>query len=161
MKFKELKMNSKTSLKKNYVNAVLICITGLILLSLYSISGYIISSGVESLSNLFEYGVFLPNTYYNALKEYEQNKTLDTEDIIEIERLESQKTLAEKYRVTDGFFKPLLDFLDNEWQILYDNIASMARNILPRKYCHYNRNCLYNNVFSLSVFPCKPFKSWL
>jgi len=131
MNFKELKKNSKISLKKNYVNTILICITGLMLLSLYSITGYTISSGMESLTNLFEYGVFLPNTYYEALKEYEQDKTLNPDDILEIEKLEEQKTLAEKYRVTDGIFKPLLDFLDNEWQILYDNIVNIARNILP------------------------------
>ena len=71
MNFKELKRNSKISLKKNYVNTVLICITGLMLLSLYSITGSIVSGGIESLSNFFEYGIFLPNTAYQMLKEYE------------------------------------------------------------------------------------------
>ena len=132
LNFKELKKNSKISLKKNYINTVLICITGMILLSLYSITGSTISGAIESFSNLFEYGTFLPNTYYEALKEYEENKDIGTEDIRKIEEEEAKKTLAEKYRVTDGIFKPLLDFLDNEWQILYDNIAKIARNILPR-----------------------------
>lgn len=132
MNFKELKKNSKTSLKKNYFNTVLICITGLMLLSLYSITAFTISNGIECFSNLFEYGVFLPNTYYEAYKDYEEDKIIDTETFFKIEQLEEQKTLAEKYRVTDGLFKPLLDFLDNEWQILYDNIAAIARNILPR-----------------------------
>lgn len=132
MKFKELKENSKISLKKNYTNTVLICITGLMLLSLYSITGTTLSTTLESFSNLFEYGVFLPNTYYAVLKEYEETKELNPDNIIKIEELENKKTLAERYRVTDGFFKPLLDFLDNEWQILYDNIANIARNILPR-----------------------------
>lgn len=132
MNFKELKKNSRVSLKKNYINTVLICITGMILLSLYSITASTISSALESFSNLFEYGTFLPNTYYEALKEYKENKNLENEDIIKIEENEEKKSLAEKYRVTDGIFKPLLDFLDNEWQILYDNIATIVRNILPR-----------------------------
>lgn len=132
MNFKELKKKSKISLKKNYFNTVLICITGMILLSLYSITASTISGAIESFSNLFEYGTFLPNTYYEVLKEYEENKNIETEDIIKIEEFEERKSLAEKYRVTDGFFKPLLDFLDNEWQILYDNIAKITRNILPR-----------------------------
>lgn len=134
MNFKVLKKNSKTSLKKNYTNTVLICISGLILLSLYSITSSIISNAVESFSNLFDYGVFLPNTYYELLKEYEETKKIETDVFLEIEKAESQKTLAEKYRVTDGFFKPILDFIDNEWQILYDNIANIIRNIIPRQY---------------------------
>ena len=138
MNFSELKKNSKTSLKKNYINTVLICITGMILLSLYSITGFTISNGIESFSNFFEYGIFLPNTYYEAFKDYEDDKKIDIDTFNKIEELENQKTLAEKYRVTDGFFKPILDFLDNEWQILYDNIANIARNIIPRKfYYHY------------------------
>ena len=137
MNFKELKRNSKISLKKNYVNTVLICITGLMLLSLYSITGSIVSGGVESLSNFFEYGIFLPNTAYQMLKEYEDTKQIETDTYFELEEIEEQKSLAEKYRVTDGLFKPLLDFIDNEWQILYDNIAAIARNIIPRKFCNY------------------------
>lgn len=103
------------------------------LLSLYSITESVISNGLESFSNFFEYGTFLPNTFYQALQEYEKDSQFEAEDLIEIERLENEKTLAQKYRVTDGFFKPLLDFLDNEWQILYDNVANIARNILPRQ----------------------------
>ena len=132
MNFKDLKKNAKISLKKNYANTVLICITGLMLLSLYSITGSTISNAIESFSNLFDYGVFLPNTGYQLLIEYQENKKIETEDIIKIEELENQKTLAEKYRVTDGFFKPILDFIDNEWQILYDNTTAIIRNIMPR-----------------------------
>lgn len=131
MNFRELKQNSKNSLKKNYIVTVLIAITGLIFLSLYSTTSSTIENGIESFSNLFEYGVFLPNTGYELLKDYEENKTIETNDLIEINETEEQKTLAEKYRVTDGLFKPLLDFLDNEWQFLYDNIAKIARNIIP------------------------------
>lgn len=132
MNFKELKKNSKASLKKNYIITVLICITGLILLSLYSITSSVISNGLESISNLLEYGTFLPNTYYQALQEYNETKQFEKSDLIEIEKIENEKTLAQKYRVTDGIFKPLLDFMDNEWQILYDNIANIVRNIHPR-----------------------------
>lgn len=137
MNFKEIKSNAKISLKKNYTVTVLICITGLLLLSLYSITGSIISNAVESFSNLFEYGIFLPNTGYELLKEYEKDKDIQAEDFLEIEKIENQKTLSEKYRVTDGFFKPILDFIDNEWQILYDNIVALVRNIVPRKHCYY------------------------
>ena len=107
------------------------------LLSLYSITGSIVSGGIESLSNFFEYGIFLPNTAYQMLKEYEDTKQIETDTYFELEEIEEQKSLAEKYRVTDGIFKPLLDFIDNEWQILYDNIAAIARNIIPRKFCNY------------------------
>lgn len=132
MNFQELKQNSKKSLKKNYVITVFITITGLIFLSLYSITSSTITKGIESFSNLFEYGVFLPNTGYAILEDYQKDKEINPEDFIEINEVENQKTLAEKYNVTDGFFKPLLDFLDNEWQFLYDNIAKITRNILPR-----------------------------
>ena len=137
MNFKELKKDSKISLKKNHINTVLICVTGMILLSLYSITANTISGALESFSNLFEYGTFLTNTYYEAWQEYKENNKIENEDIIKIEENEEKKSLAEKYRVTDGIFKTLLDFLDNEWQILYDNIASIARNILPRQYHYY------------------------
>lgn len=132
MNFKDLKKNSKLSLKKNYVNTVMICITGLMLLSLYSITASVISGGIECFSNLFEHGIFLPNTLHEALRNYEKDNDFDTDELYKIEEIENQKSLAEKYKVTDGIFKPLLDFLDNEWQILYDNIAAIARNILPR-----------------------------
>ena len=132
MNFKDLKRNYKISLKKKYVNTVLICINGLIFLSLYSITGSVITGGIECFSNFFEDGVFLPNTLHEILKDYERDKQFNTDDLYKIEELENQKTLAEKYRVTDGIFKPLLDFLDNEWQILYDNIANITRNIIPR-----------------------------
>lgn len=138
------------------MNTVLICITGMILLSLYSITANTISRAIESFSNLFEYGAFLPNTYYKALKEYEENKNIQIGDIAEFEKQEEKKSLAEKYRVTDGIFKPLLDFLDNEWQFLYDNIAAIVRNIFPRHYHKYHFNY---NVFHISTFPCKPSES--
>ena len=133
LNFRELKRNSKKSLKKNYIITVLITITGLIFLSLYSITSSTISNGIESFSNLFEYGIFLPNTGYEIYKEYKQKQEIEKDDLLEITEIEQQKTLAEKYRVTDGLFKPLLDFLDNEWQFLYDNIAKIARNIIPRQ----------------------------
>jgi len=161
LNFRELKQNSKKSLKKNYVITVLITITGLIFLSLYSITNSTISLGIESFSNFFEYGVFLPNTGYELLKNYQEDQNIQTDDFIEISKIEEQKTLAEKYRVTDGIFKPLLDFLDNEWQFLYDNIANIARNIVPRQYYYqyqyyfYWCNILIPNLFSQSV------KSWL
>lgn len=131
MNFQELKQNSKNSLKRNYIITVLIAVTGLIFLSLYSITSSTITNGIESFSNLFEYGVFLPNTIYELSKNYQEDKTIETDDFLEINEIEAQKTLAEKYHVTDGLFKPLLDFLDNEWQFLYDNIAKIARNIIP------------------------------
>lgn len=131
MKFQELKQHSRTSLKKNYIMTVSVAVTGLIFLSLFSITNSIISNAFECLSNFFDYGVFLPNTAYEILKDYEEDQQIQTDDVIKIEELEQQKTLAEKYRVTDGFFKPLLDFLDKEWQFLYDNIANMIRNIFP------------------------------
>lgn len=152
MNFKNLKKNSKISLKKNYVNTILICITGLIFLSLYSITGSVITSGIECFSNFFENGIFLPNTFYEILKDYEQDNQFNADDLYKIEEIENQKSLAEKYKVTDGIFKPLLDFLDNEWQILYDNIANIVRNIIPRKYSHYNKYYIYNHVFTLSIF---------
>lgn len=137
LKFKELKKNSKKSLKKNYIITVLVAITGIFLLSMYSITSSVISYGIESLSNLFNYGVFLPNTYYDWLKEYEKTNDIESIDVEELEQKEQERTLAERYRVTDGLFKPILDFVDNEWQFLYDNIANMFRKVLPQDYRKY------------------------
>lgn len=137
LNFKELKKNSKKSLKKNYIITVLVAITGIFLLSMYSITSSVISYGIESLSNLFNYGVFLPNTYYDWLKEYEKTNDIESIDVEELEQKEQERTLAERYRVTDGLFKPILDFVDNEWQFLYDNIANMFRKVLPQDYRKY------------------------
>ena len=158
MNFKELKQNSKNSLKKNYIVTVLIAITGLIFLSLYSTTSSTIENGIESFSNLFEYGVFLPNTGYELWKDYEENKTIETDDLIEINKTEEQKTLAEKYRVTDGIFKPLLDFLDNEWQFLYDNIAKMARNIIPGNFVISTSIISIIVTFLYQIFLANPLK---
>ena len=132
LKFAELKQNSKKSLKSNYVTTVLIAITGLIFLSLYSITGSVIAKGVESFSNLFQYGIWIPNAGYAILENYKNDNNINSDELSEINEQEDSKTLAEKYRVTDGIFKPILDFIDNEWQFLYDNIAKMSRNIIPR-----------------------------
>lgn len=158
MNFRELKQNSKKSLKKNYIITVLITITGLIFLSLYSITSSTINLGIESFSNLFEYGVFLPNTGYEILKDYEENKDIGKEELIEINKKEEEKTLAEKYRVTDGLFKPLLDFLDNEWQFLYDNITNIARNIIPGSIVVSTSIVSIGVTFIYQIFLANPLK---
>ncbi len=161
MKFKGIKERARVSLKKNYIITVLICVTGMITLSLYSATNSIISKGIESFSNLFTYGVFLPNREYFLFKEYQEKQQIELEDIEKIEKEENEKSLSEKYRVTDGFFKPLLDFLDHEWQPLYDNITNIARAISPQYYVIVTGVVSIRHVLCVSIFFSQSIKSGL
>ncbi len=157
-KFKQLKKNSKHSLKKNYVISVLVAIVGLLFLSLYSSTAGALIIGFERVQNFFDSGYFATDSeiyfYRSGLEgkevNYDEVFKLTDEELTEQgyneyaikyirsidPNIEDKRTYVERFKVRDGFVKPLLAFASSDTKILFSNIEDGTLSIINEG--HFN-----------------------
>ena len=152
LKFKELKKNSKNSLKKNYVITILVSIIGLIFLSLYGTTNSALIDGFECVQNYYDNGHFDTNRgidyiesgLYKKTVNYNELYNLTDEELAEKgfneaairyihslnPNVEDKQTLSERLKVRDGFIKPILNFASSDIKVLFKNIENMSLDLV-------------------------------
>ena len=150
--FKDIKKNSKYSLKKNYALTVIMCIIGLLFLSLYGLTNRAILIGVECTQNFFDNGHFMTDATINYIASdlYKQANDFDSlfdlsndeltnqgynqaaiNFIRSLDPYSSNKTsLVQRLKVKDGFVKPILSFVSSDFKIIFQNIEDIFASII-------------------------------
>ncbi len=151
-KFKDIKKNSKISLKKNYILSVLAAMIGLFFLSLYSTTKSSLIVGFERVQNYYDSGVFATDSeiyYYKSGLEkmnvdYEKafnstDEELEAQGFNEYAikyirsldpNVEDKRTYVERFKVRDGFIKPLLSLASSDFNVIFENIENGILSIL-------------------------------
>ena len=150
MRFKQLKLNSIESLKRNYVLTIIMCLIGLIFLSLHRISSGSLANGIECFQNYFDNGHFATNATV-----YYLNSDIDNLDFAEVSKLTDEElkakgyinsainymraitpdiiadsNLVERFKIRDGIIKPILLYTGNNYNIVFDNIDIISLNFI-------------------------------
>ena len=151
-RFKDLKNNAKTSLKKNYALTVITCIIGLFLLSLYGSTTSALLNGVERVQNYFDNGHFMTNSEIDYLDSglYKQDIdftklfNLSPEELTKLGYNESaikyiksldstvqdKDSLVDRLKVKDGFLKPFLNFASSDLKIILENVEDLSISVI-------------------------------
>ncbi len=154
--FKELKKNSKSSLKKNYLFMILACFIGLIFLSLYTSTRSAFLTGLECVQNFFENGRFATNSYIDYMdsglpgEDIDYNAVYDlSEDELKSQgynaaairyikslnpEIEDKQSLVERLKIRDGIAKPLLSLAGTDLNVIYYNIEDITFRIISGEF---------------------------
>ena len=150
--FKELKKNAKHSLKKNYVIMILASIIGLFFLSLYASTKSSLMIGFERIQNYYDSGVFGTDSEIYFYKSGLRGKDIDYDELFDYSdeelkeqgfneyaikyihaidpSIEDKRTYIERFKVRDGFIKPLLSFASSDFTIIFKNIEDGIASII-------------------------------
>ena len=128
----------------------MVCIVGMVFLSMNRNTSGALYNGIECIQNYFDNGHFATN---NTL--YYLNSNIDNLDFVEISQLSDEElkakgfinttinyfraitpdvvednNLVKRFKIRDGFIKPLLVFTGNNYNILFDSIDEISLNYI-------------------------------
>ena len=172
--FKEIKKNSKKSLKKNYLITVIVGLIGLFFLTLYGSTMNSLLNGFECIQNYYDNGHFMTNNQLDYFESGLYNKELDYNELYVLSDQElaekgfneaairyihsldpdyKDKTdLVQRLKVRDGFTKPILNLASNEARVIFENVQNIALSILSGDYIEKASDTALFSIFAVVAF---------
>ena len=174
MTIKNLKRNARASLKSNYLNTVVSCFLGLLLLSYYSLSSSALQTGIECIQNYYDNGHFMTNTMIYYLDSNLDGEDLDFNELYKLsseelreqgfnesainfihslnENANDKDYLVKRFKVKDGIMKPLLSLANSDLRIITNNIEDLSSNIITKNISVETAFSVVLSILSIVLF---------
>ena len=174
IKFKNLKKNAKHNLKKNYVLNVLAALIGLFFLSYYTSTKSALLIGFERIQNYYDSGAFATDSEIYYYKSGLRDKEIDYDELFDKtdEELQAQgfneyaikyihsidpkaedkRNYVERFKVRDGFIKPLLSFASSDFNVIFENVENLSLSIIGSETFSFATYTAIASIVAVALF---------